>query len=77
MRACAVRHYVIVMYIYFISMYAARLIGRCLHPFWYHYIGVVGRMASKPVLLPEPYSGESGSWVDRIDHFECIAEVNK
>ena len=34
-------------------------------------------MASKPVLLPEPYSGESGSWDDWIDHFECIAEVNK
>mgnify|MGYP003471814088 CR=1 FL=1 len=34
-------------------------------------------MASKPVLLPEPYSGESGSWDDWIDQFECIAEVNK
>ena len=34
-------------------------------------------MASKPVLLPEPYSGESGSWDDWIYHFECIAEVNK
>ena len=34
-------------------------------------------MASKPVLLPEPYSGESGSWADWIDHFECIVEVNK
>ena len=34
-------------------------------------------MANKLVLLPEPYSGESGSWDDWIDHFECIAEVNK
>ena len=34
-------------------------------------------MASKPVLLSGPYSGESGSWDDWIDHFECIAEVNK
>ena len=32
---------------------------------------------AEPVLLPEPYSDESGSWTDRIDHFECIVEVNK
>ena len=35
MRACAVRHYIL--NIYFISMYAASLTWRCLHPFWYHY----------------------------------------
>ena len=31
---------------------------------------------SRPVLTPDPYSGE-GSWDDWIDHFESVAEVNK
>ena len=66
------------MYIYFLFMYVGQSDLALLYIlFWSHYIGVVGRMASKLVLLPEPYSGELGSWDDWIDHFECIVEVNK
>ena len=32
--------------------------------------------SSRPVLTPDPYSGE-GSWDDWVDHFESVAEVNK
>ena len=38
-------------------------------------IGVVGMMAAKPVVLPEPFSGEA-SWDDWKLHFEDVAEVN-
>ena len=27
--------------------------------------------------MPEPYGGESGAWVEGIDQFESIADVNK
>ena len=33
-------------------------------------------MASKPLIVPEPFSGES-SWSDWLDHFESVAAVNK
>ena len=33
-------------------------------------------MATKPLIVPEPFSGE-GSWEDWIDHFESAAAVNK
>ena len=33
-------------------------------------------MASKPVITPEAYSGVE-SWDEWIDHFECVADVNK
>ena len=32
-------------------------------------------MASRPLVLPEPFSGE-GSWVSWLYHFESIADVN-
>ena len=41
------------------------------------YIGVVGRMSGKPLLLPEIYSGESQCWSDWIEHFESVAALNK
>ena len=45
------------------------------------YIGVVGRisnpyrMAARPIVLPEPYTGE-GSWEEWTFHFENVAVVN-
>ena len=39
-------------------------------------LGVVGRMA-KPVLLPEPFSGETADWNEWLSHFESVAVVNK
>ena len=33
-------------------------------------------MASRPVVIPETFSGEE-SWYDWLDHFESVAEVNK
>ena len=42
-------------------------------------IGVVGRilrMAGKPVVLPDMFSGE-GNWEDWFDHFNNVAAVNK
>ena len=30
---------------------------------------------SKPVIIPEPFSGED-SWEDWIDQFDSIAEIN-
>jgi hypothetical protein len=33
-------------------------------------------MASKPVVLPEPYNGET-SWEDWMLHFEDVAAVNE
>ena len=33
-------------------------------------------MATKPLIVPEPFSGE-GNWEDWIDHFESVAAVNK
>ena len=41
--------------------------------------GVVGRiseMASRPLVLPDTYSGE-GNWSQWIYHFESVAEVNE
>ena len=32
---------------------------------------------SKPLLLPEPYRGKAGGWVEWVDHFEHVAAVNK
>ena len=41
------------------------------------YTGVDGRMANKPFLLPETFSGESGTkWDEWINHFESCADVN-
>ena len=39
--------------------------------------GVETKVIPKTPPPPPTYSGESGSWADWIDHFECIAEVNK
>ena len=33
-------------------------------------------MATKPLIVPEPFTGES-SWDEWIDHFESAAAVNK
>ena len=33
-------------------------------------------MASKPLITPEAFTGD-GSWEEWIDHFECVADVNK
>ena len=33
-------------------------------------------MASKPLITPEVFTGV-GSWEEWIDHFECVADVNK
>ena len=41
-----------------------------------HYIGVVGRIMSKPVVAPEAYNSE-GSFTDWVDHFENVAALNK
>ena len=35
-----------------------------------------GAMASKPVILPEPFQG-TASWDDWIEHFERVAIVNE
>ena len=40
-----------------------------------YYIGVVGRMSSKPIATPETYSGE-GHFDEWTDHFESVAELN-
>ena len=34
--------------------------------------GVVGRMAARPVVLPESFNGD-GSWTDWHDHFVNVA----
>ena len=34
-------------------------------------------MSSKPLLIPEPFSGDCGNWQEWIDHFESVAVVNK
>eukprot|EP00731_Ephydatia_muelleri_P031437 Em0022g951a len=34
-------------------------------------------MPSKPLLIPEPFSGYCGNWQEWIDHFESVAVVNK
>ena len=40
-------------------------------------IGVVGRMATRPVAIPEVFTGEgSQSWSDWLDHFDSVAKVN-
>eukprot|EP00731_Ephydatia_muelleri_P037793 Em0564g4a len=33
-------------------------------------------MSSKPLLIPEPFSGDCGNWQEWIDHFESVAVVN-
>ena len=34
-------------------------------------------MSSKPLLIPEPFSGDCGNWQEWTDHFESVAVVNK
>ena len=41
-----------------------------------YYIGVVGRMSSRPVATPETYSGE-GHFDEWTDHFESVAVLNE
>ena len=42
------------------------------------HIGVVGRMATRPVVLPETFSGaeEGSTWTDWKFHFDNVATVN-
>ena len=40
------------------------------------YIGIVSRMAVRPVVVPDTFSGE-GSWTDWTYLFCNVAEVNK
>ena len=40
------------------------------------HFGAVGRMATRPVVLPEVFNGE-GSWHQWIFHFENVAAVNE
>ena len=48
------------------------------HPRPLHYkIGVVGRMATRPVEIPGVFTGVgSQNWSDWLDHFDSVAEVN-
>ena len=39
------------------------------------YIGVVGRMANRPHVLPELFNGEK-DFVEWVDHFGDIAAIN-
>ena len=39
-------------------------------------IASIFEMATRPLVVPEPFTGE-GSWDDWIDHFESAAAVNK
>ena len=32
---------------------------------------------AKPLLLPEPFDGETTGWSEWMDHFESVAAVNK
>ena len=34
-------------------------------------------MSSKPLLIPEPFSGDCENWQEWIGHFESVAVVNK
>ena len=34
-------------------------------------------MAQRPLVLPEPYDGVTGSWPEWAAHFENVAIVNK
>lgn len=44
-------------------------------PLYTTYIGVVDM--TRPLLLPEPYNGVTGSWPEWLVHFENVAAVNK
>ena len=48
---------------------------RALHQFLPYYIGVVGWMAARPLVMPEIFNGDS-SWDQWIYHFENVAVVN-
>ena len=32
---------------------------------------------AKPLVLPEPFSGEDRQWFDWVDHFESVAAINE
>ena len=40
------------------------------------HIGVVGRMAAKPMVLPDTFNGEGSMWTDWKFHFNNEASVN-
>ena len=40
------------------------------------YIGIVSRMAARPVVLPDTFSGK-GSWTEWKYHFDYVVKVNE
>ena len=53
------------------------LLLSCCHAISSHWRSRLDDMAQRPLVLPEPYDGVTGSWPEWAAHFENVAIVNK